>query len=231
MMKKKKSNQSRKNSFKLSFGTITAIIAIFFVFGVVYAATALVLSAHPWEYDPGKTHTIYAKWVSRLGLPDNNGDKNYALVLSKDTATSTNAAPGATIKGVKNIQLTEIGFDLRDGGHCGAGAPRFNIVTNDNVTHFAGCTYATTDATVPATGWMRKRFSATDLQTAGKVFPPLQPGSTVKSIDIVMDEGTDTAPDNSGLSILDNIDINGVLIGQPGDTPEGMGIESLDIQN
>ncbi len=198
---------------------------------MVYAATALVLSVHPWEYDPGNTRTVYAKWVPRMGLVDNKGDKNYALVLSKNTATSTNAAPGATIKGVKNLQLSELGFDIRDGGHCGAGAPRFNIVTNDNVTHFAGCIYATTDPTAPATGWTRKRFSATDLQATGKVFPPLLPGNTVKSMDIVMDEGTDTAPDNSGLSILDNIDINGALIGQPGNTPDGQGVETLDIQN
>ena len=36
----------------------------------------------------------------------------------------------------------------------------------------------------------------------------------VKSIAIVFDEGQDTGPDNFGLAILDNIDVNGVLVGQ-----------------
>jgi len=33
-----------------------------------------------------------------------------------------------------------------------------------------------------------------------------------------MDEGADTGPDNFGVAILDNIDVNGTLVGQG---PEG----------
>jgi hypothetical protein len=36
----------------------------------------------------------------------------------------------------------------------------------------------------------------------------------VKSITIIFDEGQDVAPWNFGLAVLDNIDINGTLIGQ-----------------
>jgi hypothetical protein len=36
----------------------------------------------------------------------------------------------------------------------------------------------------------------------------------VNFIEIVMDEGQDTGPDNFGLSVLDNIDINGALVGR-----------------
>ena len=39
----------------------------------------------------------------------------------------------------------------------------------------------------------------------------------VKSITIVFDEGTDTGPDNFGLAVIDNIDVNGVLIGRGDD--------------
>ena len=35
----------------------------------------------------------------------------------------------------------------------------------------------------------------------------------MKSITIVFDEGQDTAPDNFGLAVLDNIDVNGTLVG------------------
>jgi hypothetical protein len=34
------------------------------------------------------------------------------------------------------------------------------------------------------------------------------------SLSIVFDEGYDTPPDNFGLAILDNIDVNGVLVGK-----------------
>ena len=49
--------------------------------------------------------------------------------------------------------ITELNFDVL--GYCGAGAPRFNVVTSDNVTHFFGCTYGTHTAlafgpTIPA---------------------------------------------------------------------------------
>ena len=36
----------------------------------------------------------------------------------------------------------------------------------------------------------------------------------VKEIDIVFDEGQDTGPDFFGLAVLDNVDVNGTLVGQ-----------------
>jgi hypothetical protein len=41
-------------------------------------------------------------------------------------------------------------------------------------------------------------------------------GQAVKSISIVFDEGQDIAPDNFGLAVLDNIDVNGTLVGKSG---------------
>jgi hypothetical protein len=184
-------------------------------YSLVAVGKPLVLSVKPWEYDPDGTGTVYSEWVRNIGLTDNSGNKKFGLMLSKNAETATNSAPGADVSGVKDITLTEIGFDLRNGGHCGAGAPRFNVVTNDNVTHFVGCTYATNSGT-PASGWTRKLFTEADLANPAKVFPPISAGSTVKSIGIVMDEGTDIAPDFSGLSIIDNVNINGVRITKPG---------------
>jgi hypothetical protein len=42
----------------------------------------------------------------------------------------------------------------------------------------------------------------------------------VNDISIVFDEGQDTGPDNFGLAVLDNIDVNGTLVGQ-GDSGNG----------
>ncbi len=158
-----------------------------------------------------------ADWVKQLGLPDSLGDSNYGLLLSKNASTTTNAAPVVEIRGVKGITLTELGYDVRNGGHCGAGAPRFNVVTTDGVTHFIGCASPPPSVTpAPATadgatmGWQRLRWT-----NMAAVFPPIATGSTVQSIFIVFDEGVDTGPDFSGMVVIGNIDVNGVLIGQP----------------
>jgi hypothetical protein len=163
----------------------------------------------PFEYDPGKTETVEATWAPGQG--DNTSGKNEALLLTKLTKTTTNVAAGATITNVKGIHLTEIGWDVRDDGHCGAGAPRFNVVTSDNVTHFIGCSSPPPTTSTPvgpdANGftWHRNRY---DPATA---FPPIAPTDTVKSISIIFDEGVDVGP---GWTFLDNIDINGTLIAQ-----------------
>jgi len=59
-------------------------------------------------------------------------------------------------------------------------------------------------------GWQRLRWGAVELAAA---FPPITAADVVKSIAIVFDEGQDT-PFNSGLAFLDNIDVNGQLVGR-----------------
>jgi hypothetical protein len=118
--------------------------------------------------------------------------------LQKTGPTSNCAAAGATIDGVEGITLTELGWDYRNDGRCGGGAPRFHIVTTAG-TFVIGCDTAT-KSPINA-NWTRARMS-----------PP--PGEVI-SIDIIFDEGTDF-PGGTGFVYLDNIDINGTLIGKPG---------------
>ena len=92
-----------------------------------------------------------------------------------------------------------------------AGAPRFDVITSDNVDHFVGCASPPPLQTATGLGFLRLRWTAVQLAAA---FPPILPTDTVKSITIIFDEGQDVAPDNFGLAVLDNIDINGTLIGQ-----------------
>jgi len=165
---------------------------------------------------PAGSNIVAAAWQTHQGLPDAGGS-DHALFLQKNGLTSDCSSAGATIDGVNGITLNEIGWDVRDDGHCGAGAPRFNVTTSDNVTHFIGCSSPppTTNTVAPgspdANGntWHRKRY---DPATA---FPPITLGSTIQSISIVFDEGTDQG---QGFVYLDNIDINGTLIGKPGNT-------------
>jgi hypothetical protein len=178
------------------------------------AASPEAITVQPGVFDPGNTGTVAAAWIKHLGEPDPNdlGDVDrFALLLSKNTASSTNSAAGATIENVSGIHLTEVGFDFKNGSHCGAGAPRFNVVTNDGVLHFVGgCSSGVITPNTPEMGWSRVRI---DPALVGN--PNITPTETVTSIQIIFDEGTDTATDFSGQAVIDNIDINGTLIGAP----------------
>jgi len=163
---------------------------------------------------------------------DSSDSHNQGLLLAKTGPTANFAAAQADISGVKGITLTELGYDIRKpgadtragarGSHCGAGAPRFNVTASDGVTYdFIGCNSAATPATseVDGQGWIRLRWGngtilafAANGPAAGTIVNIS--GITVRSIQIVFDEGQDIAPDNFGLAVLDNVDINGTLIGQ-----------------
>jgi hypothetical protein len=163
------------------------------------------MQAWPYVTDRYSTRTVTAAWVNGAGEPvaDATDPNHMGLVLSKTSSAKTNASAGAMISGVKGLSLKEIGFDYRANSTCGAQAPRFIIVTGDGVTHHVGgCAKGAVVQPAPATGWVRVRF---DVTSATQAFPPISTSATVKSIRVVLDQ--------PGLVVLDNIDINGTLIG------------------
>ena len=110
---------------------------------------------------------------------------------------------------------TALGYDYRLGGHCGAGAPRFNVDT-DKGFFFVGCANAPQGpAPQDPAQWFRTRSV---LATCGsECFPSAIPvGAKIKSISIVFDEGTDSSSASDaagvGLAVIDNIFINGQTI-------------------
>jgi hypothetical protein len=156
----------------------------------------------------------------------------HGLVLVKTGPTNNNASAGATLNGVYGVSLQELGYDIRKpglavdprGSHCGAGAPRFNIATTDGSSYFIGCNSPPADSETPGTGWLRLRW--------GGLFPLMAfnadtftlddiTGKTVKSISILFDEGQDVSggPDQFGAAILDNIEVNGVMVGRGPNKP------------
>ena len=149
---------------------------------------------------------VDSAWVKDFGLPDATGHTNMGLVLSKNGPTADCSSAGAQIKGVNGITLTDLGFDCRTSLHCGAGAPRFNVITSDNVMHFGGGCANSTQTPLPQASWTRCRFNPTN---PAQMFPPIQAGAKVVYMDITFDEGTDQG---TGLAIIDNIEINGVLV-------------------
>ena len=92
-------------------------------------------------------------------------------------------------------------------GYCGAGAPRFNVVTSDNVTHFFGCA----SGTKTPTSNPNYTHVVFDPSNPAQAFPIIAPGTTVKSIELIQDE--------QGTTHLDNISINNQIIGGP-NTPQ-----------
>jgi hypothetical protein len=170
---------------------------------------------------------------------DDKDKKVEGLLLNKTGPTTNAAAAGAEIKGLKkDTVLTELGWDIRKpgttgdarGSHCGAGSPRWNIIARDSSGNenffFIGCNSPPPSTQTNGGGFIRERWGGgSNPVLAAPAGPGLCPGPApagtcnltglqVKFIEIVMDEGQDTGPDNFGLAILDNIDINGTLVGR-----------------
>ena len=153
---------------------------------------------------------------------DSSDHHNEGLLLVKTGPTNNFAAATAELTNVKGITLSELGYDIRKSGgiagsplgsHCGAGAPRFDVVTSDGTVHFVGCNSPPGAVAAASNAWIRLRWGAAELAAS---FPPILPTDVVRRIVIVFDEGMDTsgAPDQFGAAILDNIDVNGTLVGE-----------------
>jgi hypothetical protein len=146
--------------------------------------------------------------------------RNEGLLLAKTGPTGNFASATAELINVKGIVLTELGYDIRKhggstsplGSHCGAGAPRFNVITSDG---FFGIGCNSPPATVQqlGNGWTRLRWGAPLVGFLN--FSTLVPVTgTVQRIVIVFDEGQDIGPDFFGGAVLDNINVNGKLVGR-----------------
>ena len=214
---------------------LLAAFAAFFVMSGT--ASARLNNVVPWTFDPYSTNLVESDWINHIGCPtaarintDGGAGSTYTdpacptqgptdrnvqgLLLSKTGPTANIASAGASLKGVTGSPVTELGYDIRKhggvgspyGSVCGAGAPRFNVVT-DFGTHFIGCASPPPVSQTLGLGWTRMVWSP------AQAFPPIPPGAAVRAMDIVFDEGTDVAPAHFGLAVLDNIMVNGSVIG------------------
>ncbi len=181
---------------------LSAVAAV----GTLAAPPSSSYSVSPWVYDPGNACPgITSQWDNSTGNPPP------ALHLTKPCLTATNASSGATINGVSGITLTELNFDYRSDGHCGAGAPRFNVDASDGFHFMGGCANGT--QTDLGNGWIHVVVDPTN---PAQAFPVLTPGATINSIDIVFDEGSDAVGQGTPGSVyIDNISVNDQVIGGP----------------
>ncbi len=214
----------KSSTMLLSFGLLTVSHAL---------AQSDKFTVNPFRYDPYGSNLVSAAWVPGLGCPTGGGVAYYplttltpytdptcltgdardkkveGLLLVKTGPIGNNAAAGASLGGVKGEVLTELGFDVRKGTLCGGGGPRFNVTLKTGTFHFIGC--AALPITSTGTYGERRGATATALSVAGIAYPPIPVGSVIESINIIQDEGQDTG---TGLAVLDNININGTLVGR-----------------
>src|SRR5262249_20924894 len=94
------------------------------------------------------------------------------------------------------------------------------ISTTDGNFYFIGCSSPPPTTTTVGDGYLRLRWGGggtLDAFNAATMALENISGKTVTSISIVFDEGYDTGPDNFGLAVLANIDVNGTLVGRGND--------------
>lgn len=196
------------------------------------AAQAPYLNAVPFVFDPEGVNLAHASWIAGIGCAPGGGTdpgclawdprdiRNEGLLLAKTGLTANAASAGVQITGATGA-LFELGYDLRKpllaaaprGSHCGAGAPRFNVISA-GVRYFVGCSSPAAAETALGAGWIRLRWSGTALVGVGPAGPVSLDGAPIDSIAIVFDEGQDAGPDNFGIAVLDNIDVNGEIAGR-----------------
>lgn len=165
-----------------------------------------------------------------LATNPNKRDPHLGLLLSKNGPTPDCSSAGAEITGVRGMLVTaefELGYDYRNGSHCSGGAPRFNVsyrtpTGGDGFSFVGGCGNDSTPTPAPQdpAQWSRVRFETSN---PAESFPIIPPGSRIQRIQLILDEGTDTPtlprpsgdagnPAGIGLSVVDNILVNGRLI-------------------
>jgi hypothetical protein len=91
----------------------------------------------------------------------------------------------------------------------------FQLEMKNGDVYYVGCSSPPPDQQTAGNGWLRLRWggsvplmgylNGTTLQTIT---------GTIKNAYIVFQDGQDAGPDNFGLAVLDNIDVNGQLVGQ-----------------
>jgi hypothetical protein len=175
------------------------------------------LKLHP----SGFGENSYAAWKAQEGQPDDRGNANHALYLQKMTETATFAAGVAVVRGLEGLpasDLATLSWEHRDDGHCGAGAPRWNIgLTDDNATSttvFLGCAAANQNPST-VSGWTIDTWDVPGAITAAITAAGLDPlTARITGLAIVFDEGTDAGV---GFVFLDNITVNETTWKSPSD--------------
>ncbi len=217
-----------------------AILALVLLLGtgILFAQVRVV----PHVYTGKHTNhgQLLSEWQDHSGLTTSIAEARQGLVMEKATLSDDLGIPYADIEGMYDMPLTELGFDVRSqqqngfsGEHCNA-SPTIEVTLTNGTTYAFFCTSGAHTA-IPNTAWDRVRFTDADafpISCSGKgcvmepwpgfasgaaiVAPPTSPHPSFATFMIIMFDGYDSAPDFSGVTYMDNIDVNGSLLGDAG---------------
>jgi hypothetical protein len=199
-----------------------SLVAAFLVVGT--AASAGQVTFHPSGFGPQS----YAAWKAHQGLADSRGNDSQAFYMQKMVPTTTFAAGVAVFKGFEGLpaeDLDGLEWKHRTDGHCGAGAPRWNVnVVDENTgerhTAFLGCFAAAHSAVVesdPDHDWCRDTYTDGPIEAAiaAATLDPTDPTDTatplvdleVRNLVIVFDEGPEVNnPEPPGCPVSTTLD-------------------------
>ena len=170
----------------------------------------------------GSTSTPYP--AANCAGGDTGDQHNEGLVFVKSGPTANYAEPYVELVDLAGATLSEVGYDLRKpgtdtgdarGSQCGAEAPMFQFDMSDGHTYYVSCSSPPpTSQSAVGMGWLRLRWGSgghvSGYQDGGTLMPI--PGTVVHAY-IVYQDGQDAGPSNFGLSVIDNIDVNGSIVG------------------
>lgn len=165
----------------------------------------------PYEEILGNSTVAQAQWTNKAAHTG-----KFSVLLEKDAPTTEFVFAGATVQGAEGLSVSQLGdLKLAVKGACGAGAPRFNLVYDNNGdgegdglafygcgNHVAGTdgdwTLMSADASVPDSCYdFDPLFGACELTD----------DSTVVQLAVIVDE--------AGTYYIDDIAVAGLVLGEP----------------
>jgi hypothetical protein len=177
------------------------------VLALAGTALAMNLQAKPEVFNPGHAAVSdAASWVPGAGVPGGSDNRGLLLLMSQTVAFPPGASADATIKPVKNLKLSSLGFDHLVGTYCTNGSPRWDVETKDGGVYAIGCASGThSNAGMPA-GWERITFGNGDVQhLSGPAWPGFG-NAKLSFLQVLVDEGPSA-------TVLDNLKVNDIVIG------------------
>jgi hypothetical protein len=200
---------------------VTGLVALAMPVAIVLSSGAASAAPPAFGLQPGAFGQDVCPGI--VGQWDNTtGNPAPSIFLNKPCATTTFAASYVDIitplEGGPVSALHELNYDYQNGGHCGAGAPRFNIETNQGTVITLGCIYGTQTPTSNP-NWTHVEFDQAKI-TAALLGAGINPATaTLTDLYILFDEGSDTPSGGTigtpGQINIDNISVNGSVVGSP----------------
>lgn len=215
-------------------GFLVASLAILSSLG---SAQQVRITTHIFTRNSVNHGQLHSAWDDHTGLTTTVSQSRKGLVLHKANESADLGIPYANIEGFEGSVLRELGYDVRSqksrhfsGEHCNA-SPTVEVTLTNGTTYAFYCTSGM-HRSIPNTAWDRVRFSDRDAKAiscgsksctmqpwpgfaSGKAIVASPKDADPKSgtFQIIMMDGYDSAPDFSGATYMDNIDLNGTLIG------------------